>query len=230
MAKDKMEDGSKATGSTIMKIVETIAITPQDAREIVCQYEVQARAKHSDFSDDKIKNLVADKIIKRYSSLAATSGGVTSLAGVIPGVGTAFSMVGGGLADVSLSMKFQIDMTMCLAIALKDNLANEDAKHMSFIIALCGTLEKAGVAGGAKIASKAGVKMVDQYLKGATLVFIKELFKAVGISFTKSATIKAIPFGVGVVLGSSAGYAMSQYVGKSARDFFLLDDNHDMYG
>lgn len=225
MAKGKTEDGSKAAGSTIMKIVETIAITPQDAREIVCQYEVQARAKHSDFSDDKIKNLVADKIIKRYSSLAATSGGVTSLAGVIPGIGTAFSMVGGGLADVSLSMKFQIDMTMCLAIALKDNLANEDAKHMSFIIALCGTLEKAGVAGGAKIASKAGVKMVDQYLKGATLVFIKELFKAVGITFTKSATIKAIPFGVGVVLGSSAGYAMSQYVGKSAREFFLLDDD-----
>jgi hypothetical protein len=167
---------------------------------------------------------VADKIIKRYSKLAATSGGVTSLAGVIPGVGTAISMVGGGLADVSLSMKFQIDMTMCLAMALKDKLANEDAKHMSFIIALCGALEKAGAVEGAKIASKAGVKMVEQYLKGATLTFIKELFKTVGITFTKAATVKAIPFGVGVVIGSSAGYAMTQYVGKSARNFFLLDD------
>lgn len=91
---------------------------------------------------------------------------------------------------------------MCLAMALKDNLANEDAKHMSFIIALCGSLEKAGVAGGTKIASRAGVKMVDQYLKGTALVFIKQLFSKVGITFTKSATLKAIPFGVGVVLAS----------------------------
>lgn len=224
MAQGKAAEDSKATGSTIMKVVETIAIRPEDARSIVCQYEAQARAKHADASDDKIKRLVANKIIKRYAKLAATSGGVTSLAGVIPGVGTAISMVGGGLADVSLSMKFQIDMTMCLAMALKDNLANEDAKHMSFIIALCGSLEKAGVAGGTKIASKAGVKMVNQYLKGSALIFIKQLFSKVGITFTKSATLKAIPFGVGVVLGSTAGYAMSQYVGKSARDFFLLDD------
>lgn len=95
---------------------------------------------------------------------------------------------------------------------------------MSFIIALCGALETAGVEGGVRIASKAGVKMVEQYLKGAPLALIKELFKTVGITFTKKATMKAIPFGVGVVIGSSAGYAMTQYVGKSARDFFLLDD------
>jgi len=224
MAIRNEKDESQNTGSTIMKVVETIAISAEDAREIVRQYDAQARRKHPDASEDKIKNLVSKKIIKRYSSLAATSGGVTSLAGVIPGVGTAISMVGGGLADVSLSMKFQIDMTMCLAMALKDNLSNEDAKHMSFIIALCGALEKAGATQGAKIASKAGVKMVEQYLKGATLTFIKELFKTVGITFTKAATVKAIPFGVGVVIGSSAGYAMSQYVGNSARDFFLLDD------
>ncbi|WP_186210089.1 hypothetical protein [Burkholderia gladioli] len=224
MARNKKQGSGQEPGSIIMRIVESIAISPEDAREIVRQYDAQARAKHPNGSNEKVKKMVANKIIKRYSKLAATSGGVTSLAGVIPGVGTAISMVGGGLADVSLSMKFQIDMTMCLAMALKDQLANEDAKHMSFIIALCGALEKAGAAEGARIASKAGVKMVEQYLKGATLTFIKELFKAVGIKFTKAATVKAIPFGVGVIIGSSAGYAMTQYVGKSARNFFLLDD------
>lgn len=79
MAQGKAEKDSKAAGSTIMKVVETIAITPEDARAIVCQYEIQARAKHADASDDKIKKLVANKIIKRYAKLAATSGGATSL-------------------------------------------------------------------------------------------------------------------------------------------------------
>lgn len=213
-----------AVGLTIMKVVRSIAISPEDARAIVHQYSEQARKKHPDADDEKIRKLVANKIIKRYSSLAATSGGATALAGVIPGIGTAISMVGGGVADISLSMKFQIDMTMCLAMALNQRLTNEDARHMSLIIALCGALETAGVERGVKIASKAGVKMVERYLEGATLAFIKDLFKTVGITFTKTATVKAIPFGVGVVIGSAAGYAMTQYVGKSARKFFLLND------
>lgn len=216
-------DRDEATGSAIKKFVEAIAITPEDARALVRQYESQARARHAGLSDEQIRLKVADTIIKRYAKLAAASGGATSLAGVIPGIGTALSITGGTLADVSLSVKFQVDMTMCLAMTLKGELTNEDAKHLSFIIALTGALEGAGTKGGTKLVSKAGQRMVEQYLKGATLIYIKELFKAVGIKLTKSGILKAIPFGVGVAIGSGTGYAMTRYVGRTARDFFLLD-------
>lgn len=208
-----------------MKAVEAIAISPQDAREVVRQYEAQARASHPSASDEKIQDLITDKIISRYAKLAATSGGVTSLAGVIPGVGTAISMVGGGVADVSMCMKLQIDMTMCLGMAINKGMSNEDAKHMSFIIALTGSIEQLVSSNASRIASKAGVKLVNEYLKGATLKIIKELFKQVGITFTKSATIKAIPFGVGVIIGGTANYALTKYVGGTARDFFILHTN-----
>lgn len=137
-----MTEEKNDSSSALMKIVESIAITPQDARVVVSQYEEQARSSLPDASDAQIQKLVTDKIIQRYSKLAAASGGTTSLAGVIPGLGTAVAAIGGSLADVSVCMKLQIDMTMCLAVAINKGLSNEDAKHLSFYIALSGSLEK----------------------------------------------------------------------------------------
>lgn len=218
-----MVDEKEASGSSLMKMVEAIAISPQDARAVVKQYETQARKSLPSATDKKIQELVTQKIINRYAKLAATSGATTGIPGAIPGVGTAVGMIGGGLVDVSVCMKLQIDMTMCLGIAINGGMTNEDAKHMSYIIALYGSLEQAGTAGTVKLASKAGVKMVHTYLSGATLTAIKELFKKIGIVFTQKAAAKAIPFGVGIIIGGSANYALTKYVGKVARDTFLLD-------
>lgn len=213
------------TGSALMKLVEAIAISPQDARAVVAQYEAQARASRPNADEGVIQKLVTDKIIKRYAKMAATSGGATSLAGVIPGFGTAVAMVGGGLADVSLCMKFQIDMTMCLGMAINKGISNEDAKHMSFIIALSGSLEQLGSSRATTAASSAVVNIIKENLKGANLQLVKNLFKQIGIRFTKKGAIKVIPLGVGVVIGSSANYALTKYVGRVARDVFLLHDD-----
>jgi len=217
-----MTEATEENSSSLMKMVEAIAISPQDARELVEQYETQARKSAPSASADKIQDAVVEKIISRYSKLAATSGAATALPGIIPGVGTAISAVGGGLADVSVCMKLQIDMTMCLAMAINGRLSNEDAKHMSFIIALYGSLEQMGTTGATKIASQAGVRMVYQYLKGPTLQIIKELFSKIGIIFTQKAAAKVIPFGIGVVVGGAANYALTTYVGTVARDTFRL--------
>lgn len=219
----------KKEESSLMKIVQAIAISPDDARLIVKQYSDQISASKPDISRTELHNIVCEKIIKRYSKLAATTGGATALAGVIPGIGTVVSMVGGSMADISACIKFQVDMTMCLALTVNEELSNEDAKHLSFIIALYGTIEQTASKSATRIASKAGVKMVNQYLKGPTLVVIKKLFEKVGITFTQKAAAKAIPFGIGVVIGFSANYALTKYVGKNALDFLKIH-NEDLAG
>lgn len=218
----KEEEKKQDSSSSLMKMVEAIAISPENARELVTQYEKQARKSLPKATDKKILDAVCDKIISRYSRLAATSGATTSIPGAIPGIGTAVAMLGGGATDISICMKLQIDMTMCLAVAINGNLSNEDAKHMSYIIALYGSLEQMGSSGATKLASKAGVRMVKQYLTGPTLKTIKQLFQKIGISFTQKATAKAIPFGIGIIIGGSANYALTKYVGNTARKTFLL--------
>lgn len=219
----------KKEESSLMKIVQAIAISPDDARCIVKQYSDQILSSKPNISAIKLQEVVCEKIIKRYSKLAATTGGATALAGVIPGIGTVVSMVGGSMADISACIKFQIDMTMCLALTVNEELGNEDAKHLSYIIALYGTIEQTGSKAATRIASKAGVKMVNQYLKGPTLIIIKDLFTKVGINFTQKAVTKAIPFGIGVVIGASANYALTKYVGKNTLDFLKIH-NEDLVG
>jgi hypothetical protein len=89
-----------------------------------------------------------------------------------------------------------------------------------YLVAGLGVLNNAAKKGSAEIGSKAMVKMVQQYLKGPTLVAVKEVFKKVGLTFTRKALEKAIPFGVGVVIGFSANKGLIWYVGKKARDFY----------
>jgi hypothetical protein len=114
-------------------------------------------------------------------------------------------------------------MCYCLSEIYGYDITSEDAQHLSFLIAAGGTLEKAGVSGGTKLATQAGVRMLRQYLKGATLQAVKELFKKVGITFTRKAAEKALPFGVGVVIGGAANYGLTRYVGKQAKKWYQID-------
>lgn len=215
------------SGSSLMKIVEAITISPEDARVLVKQYELQVLEGGKKRTKSDVTKIVTDKIISRYAKLAATSGAATALPGIIPGVGTAVSMIGGGAADVSVCLKLQIDMTMCLGMAINGGLSNEDAKHMAYIIALYGSLEQMGSSGAVNIASKAGVKMVRKYLTGSTLTIVRELFKKVGVTFTQKAAAKAVPFGIGAIIGGTTNYVLTKYVGNVARNTFLLDAGKD---
>lgn len=208
--------------------VEKIAISPADAMAVAESYKKQILNSHPNIDKNKSQKIIAQKIIARYSKISATSGAATSLTSIVPGLGTAVSMVAGGTIDVAISMKLQVDMVMCLAAAYDYDLNNEDAKHMSFLIAGLGALEQAGTTQTSKLASKAGVKMVERYLRGAALETIKQIFKTIGINFTKSALKKALPFGIGVVVSSSTNYVLTKFVGKQALDWFVFDAQEKM--
>ena len=132
------------TPDLIYTAVEKIAISPADAIAVVDGYKKQILNHNPNISKNEMQKMISQKVIDRYSKISATSGGITSLAGVIPGVGTAAAMLGGGSVDVAVSMKLQVDMVMCIAAAYDYDLNNEDTKHMSFLIAGLGALEQTG--------------------------------------------------------------------------------------
>lgn len=217
-----MSKSEEIDSSRLLKSVEALAIAPKDAKDLVRKYRKQLEegGKHGDAR--KMQDAIADKIVSRYAYMATTSGSLSALPGVIPGLGT-LALAGTALGDATLCMKFQVDMAMCLAETYGYDLNGEDARHLSFLIAAGGTLQKAGGQQAVRIGSKAGVKMLQQYLKGATLQAVKEFFKKLGIVFTRKALEKAIPFGIGVVVGGTANYAMTKYVGTQAKKWFVID-------
>lgn len=213
---DQQDDGSRLLG-----LVRAAAIKPADAKNIVAKYRGQLEDKG--LSAQQIAEEVADKIIARYCGLAGLSGASTGLIGAVPGLGTIAAASLGATTDIVASMKLQVDMCMCMAAAFGYDIDSEDAQHLTYLIALGGSLEHAGKPIVTKLASEAGVRMLRQYLKGAALQAIKEFFKRLGIVFTRKALEKALPFGIGAVVGGGANYALTKYVGHQARKWFVID-------
>ena len=205
----------------LLQAIELILANPEDVQKEALALKEKYSSRYSgDRSEDEINDYAAEKVISNYSYYTAFVGGASALAGVVPGLGTAISTFGGATADAALSMKYQIEMTMAIATIYGHDITIEEEKRLCLIIAGLGAVNEAAKNGGKEIGKKAFVKMTQQYLKGATLTAVKEIFKKVGITFTRKAAEKAIPFGIGVVIGFSANKGLTWYVGSKAKDFF----------
>ena len=207
----------------LLKAIELILANPEEIMKEATAIHDSYREKHKgDKSEDEIADLVAEKIISNYSYYAAFVGAATALVGVVPGLGTVIATFGGATADAALSMKYQIEMTMAIGVVYKHNILVEEEKRLCLIVAGLGAINQAAKEGGKALGTKAFVNMTKQYLKGATLTAVKEIFKKVGITFTRKAAEKAIPFGVGVIIGFSANKGLTWYVGGKAKEFFKV--------
>ena len=224
MVEDSTTPNDKSNDKpALLKAIELVLAEPVEIMKETQAIHDQFRRKHSgEKTDDDIANMVVKKIISNYSYYTAFVGGATALTGVVPGLGTVIATFGGATADAALSMKFQIEMTMAIAVVYGHDITIEEEKRLCLIVAGLGAINQAAKEGGKTIGSKAFVKMTQQYLKGATLQAVREIFKKVGVTFTRKAVEKAIPFGIGVVVGFSANKALTWYVGSKARDWYLI--------
>lgn len=205
----------------ILKAIEIIIASPESIQQEVRQMKTKYYQKYySKMTENELQDKIAEHIISNYSYYTAFTGGATALTGVIPGLGTVIAAVGGTTADAAVTMKWEIEMVMALATVYGRDITIEEEKRLCYLVAGFGVLNEAAKKGAAEIGEKALVNMVKQYLKGPTLVAVKEVFKKVGLRFTRKALEKWIPFGVGVVIGFSANKGLTWYVGKKARDFF----------
>lgn len=205
----------------LLKALEIIVASPESIKKETDNLIKKFQKKYSgNKTDETIHSLVAKKIISNYSYFCAFYGGATSLTGIVPGVGTITSAVGGASADIVLCMKYQIEMTMALAHLHDHDIESEEGKRICFLIAGLGAINKATCKSGQEIGTKAFIKIIRQYLKGSTLTAVKEVFKKVGITFTRKSLEKSIPFGVGCVLGITINKGMALYVGNKGQAFF----------
>jgi uncharacterized protein (DUF697 family) len=215
------DNGKKNDKPMLLKAIELILAKAENIKEEAQRLHEKYRKRYSrDRTPDEVADLAAAKVISNYSYYSAFSGGATALAGVIPGLGTVIATFGGATADTALCMKFQIEMVMALATIYGHDILHEEERRLCFIIAALGTISGTAKEGAKQVGTKAFIAMARQYLKGATLTAVKELFKRIGITFTRKALEKSAPFGVGVVISFSANKGLTWYVGTKARDFF----------
>jgi hypothetical protein len=215
--------GVKDDKPALLKAIEVVLADPADIKREAEALHQRYREKYGgEKQEHEIAELAVGKIISNYSYFAAFVGGASALTGVVPGLGTVIATFGGAAADAALTMKYQIEMTMAIAVIYGHDIRIEEEKRLCLVVAGLGAINQAAKEGTKAVGSKAFVNMTQQYLKGATLQAVKEIFKKVGITFTRKAAEKAIPFGVGSIIGFSANKGLTWYVGSKARDFFRV--------
>ena len=218
-----MDNSNAISGNKILKALELILADIEDLRKDAKETCKLFQEKYENEKDEHaIKNMAAKKIIKKFSDRTGFWGGATALTGVIPGLGTLIATFGGSAADITLLMKYQVEMVMEIATVYDYDITQEEIKNQCLIITGLAVINNTGKKIIGTTTSTAFVKIVKQYLKGATLQTVKQIFKTVGVKLTQRFLIKIIPFGVGVVIGSTLNKLLTIQVGKNAQNFFSL--------
>lgn len=204
----------------LVKALELILAPPSVVKQRVNKTKERLRLRSKTVNEDALKEKVAAQLIAFYSTRAGLSGGATALIGVVPGVGTALELFGGATADMALCLKYQVEMSMALAVLYGQDIEREADRKRYFIIAGLSTINTETVKQGSEQAAKVFTKLLERYLREASFDTVKVLFKKVSITMSKKMLQKAIPFGVGAVIGFSSNKTLTWLVGRRAKEYF----------
>ncbi len=155
----------------------------QQARE----YAARVRAEHPDATGREL----AEMVKARHALLARMEGAAVGVPGSFaPLAGAAAAL----LPDVGALAWIQSRMVVHIAAVYgHDTSDREMAAELLVLQGIYNTTEAARV-GVTEASKRVATRVVNTYVKGATLVLLKQLFRSVGIKFTRTGLLKAIPF------------------------------------
>lgn len=149
-------------------------------------YAAQVRLEHPDATNAELARMVK----RRHAALARMEGAAAGVpATVAPIAGTAAAL----LPDVAALAWIQSRMVVHIAGVYGHDTSDRDmAAELLVLQGLYNTTEAARVAL-AEASKRVATRLINQYVKGATLVMLKQLFRYVGIRFTKIGLLRAVP-------------------------------------
>ncbi|MBQ9396399.1 MAG: hypothetical protein IJU23_12925 [Proteobacteria bacterium] len=81
-------------------------------------------------------------VIMHYSNLSAAGGGLSSLPGLIPGIGLVYSLLGSSAISAILAFKFELEMSLALAHLTGIDISDPRERKLAFLM-VCSALEEA---------------------------------------------------------------------------------------
>lgn len=211
-----------------LRAVELLVAAPQDIQATVdaCYDKALNHRANRHLSSDQLRLKTADVIVDRYARTCARIGAFTAASSAIPGIGTVISLVGATAADLVITMKYQIEMVMALAHLFDRDIADEEQQRLCYTIAGLGVATQAGLLTFERFTVKGLQEAAKRLVKGRTRRWLIELFKKIGLRFTRTGLLKAIPLGVGLAFSYTSNRKLTRYIGRRARDYFVEELKH----
>jgi uncharacterized protein (DUF697 family) len=167
---------------------------------------------------DATSRELAEVVRVRHAMLARMEGAAAGVPGSIaPLMGSAAAL----LPDLAALAWIQSRMVVHIAAVYGHNTNNRDtAAELLVLQGIYNTTEAARVAL-TEASKRVATRVVNAYIKGPTLVLLKQLFRYVGIKFTRSGLLKAVPF-IAIPINAGVNEAATRSLGKRAIKFYDL--------
>ncbi len=179
------------------------------------EYAERVRREHPDATSREL----AEVVRSRHGMLARMEGAAAGAPGTFaPLAGNAAALLPdlGALAWIQSRMVIHI-----AAVYGHDTTSRETAAELLVLQGIYNTTEAARIAL-AEASKRVATRLVNMYVKGTTLVLLKQLFRYVGIKFTRTALLKAVPF-ISVPLNAGVNGFSTSSLGKKAIKFYDLE-------
>lgn len=159
---------------------------------------------------------LAEMVKTRHALLARMEGAAAGVpASVAPVAGAAAAV----LPDLATLAWIQSRMVVHIAAVYgHDTTDREMAAELLVLQGFYTTTDAARVAL-TEASKRVATRLINLYIKGSTLTLLRQLFKYVGIKFTRVGLLKAVPF-VAIPLGAAVNEASTRSLAKRAIKFY----------
>jgi uncharacterized protein (DUF697 family) len=207
-------DSDQQQGERLYHAVERILAAPEEIEHKARELLAKERGK-TGASLAPIEERAALAVIRHYSLATAVGGGLTSLPALLPGGGTALALVAGGLADMTLCLKFEVEMILALASLYGHDIRLQQERATCFLLAGITTYQElAGKNAALDIALVEG-EALWRYTPRQVGKLVATVFLHLALLAAGRRLLRAIPL-AGALIGAGANKLLTQKVGKRA--------------
>lgn len=201
-----MNDEEK--GKKLLTAVERIVASSASIKATVAA----ARAKvKGDLKGDALRDATARELIRSYSNRAAIAGGVSGLPGLLPGLGSIALAIGGGLAELTFLLKWEVEMTLGLSHLYGFDIDDPRERQLGYLMASVGTYDATGKNFFVDVMKVEGTAIWN-YAPRAVGRMVVSAMAMIAAMYVWRGLLKAVPF-LGMAVGSSMNKVLTQRVG-----------------
>jgi uncharacterized protein (DUF697 family) len=200
-----------ADGERLLSAVERIIA---DRQELIARVGEAAIAtpRVSGESERERLGAVATRLVANHARMAAVSGGATALPSLFPGVGTAIAAAG-TLADMTLVLKFEVEMALCLAQLYGWDIEDPRERQLAFLLASVETLASQDRGGPVAHMVATEATAIWNYAPRQVSKALLSSMGRLAVGSVARGAFRLLPV-VGVAVGATVNHTLTKRVGK----------------
>lgn len=178
-----------------------------------CRLRASEGAKGRELSQKAMFKRTGALIVRHYADKSALSGAISGIPAFLPGIGSLVGFLGATAADVVLTLKFEVEMTLCLCHLAGFDIGNERDRQLAYTLASVSSYDvRASKNKILDTMSLAGVAFWDYSVRQLGKYLLTMIGKILVLSAAKS-LVRVVPV-LGVVVGISVNKVLTTRTGN----------------